>query len=200
MAHRDPSFAPPLHELAPLRVAAAPTRGQGLSLDEKGKLPESVFSLAKFTKSASMDTIVESLVSGDSHSRVEIDAAGKIEWGSGAAAADVNLYRSSADTLTTDDTFEALRLALSDTAPRIQFDETDTTKQWFLVLDGSNISFREDSTSGSNRRLEFYGTPASGNTAIKLSYHNGTAVTLQTVSLGAADSGGTGFKVLRVPN
>lgn len=44
------------------------------------------------------------------------------------------------------------------------------------------------------------GAPTSGQTAIVVTYHNGTAVTAQTVSLGAADSAGTGFKTLRVPN
>ncbi len=42
--------------------------------------------------------------------------------------------------------------------------------------------------------------PTSGNTNTLLAYHNGTSVTFQRVSLGAADSGGSGFKVLRVPN
>ena len=39
-----------------------------------------------------------------------------------------------------------------------------------------------------------------GETALLLRYDNGTAVTTQVVSVGAADSGGVGFRLLRVPN
>lgn len=43
-------------------------------------------------------------------------------------------------------------------------------------------------------------SPTSGNSSLQMQYHNGATVTLQTVSLGIADSGGAGFKLLRVPN
>jgi len=46
-------------------------------------------------------------VSSDSVPRIRIDAGGKITWGSGSAAGDTNLYRSDANTLTTDDVFVA---------------------------------------------------------------------------------------------
>ena len=46
-------------------------------------------------------------VDGDSEARVKIDAGGKITWGSGDAAGDVNLYRSAANTLKTDDALDA---------------------------------------------------------------------------------------------
>lgn len=42
--------------------------------------------------------------------------------------------------------------------------------------------------------------PADGETAILLRRNVGGTLTLQRVSMGAADSGGSGFKVLRVPN
>jgi hypothetical protein len=42
--------------------------------------------------------------------------------------------------------------------------------------------------------------PTSGQTGLLVGYHNGTAVTAQQVTVGAADSGGAGFKLLRVPN
>ena len=48
---------------------------------------------------------VAAKVNGDTQSRVNIDAGGKITWGSGSAAGDTNLYRSAADELTTDDNF-----------------------------------------------------------------------------------------------
>lgn len=46
-------------------------------------------------------------VHSDSVPRIRIDAGGKITWGSGSAAGDTNLYRDSANTLTTDDVFVA---------------------------------------------------------------------------------------------
>jgi len=45
-------------------------------------------------------------VDGDSEARVKIDAGGKITWGSGSATGDVNLYRSAANTLKTDDALD----------------------------------------------------------------------------------------------
>lgn len=44
-------------------------------------------------------------VSGDSQVRWQIDATGKQGWGTGSGAVDTNLYRSSTDTLKTDDSF-----------------------------------------------------------------------------------------------
>lgn len=45
-------------------------------------------------------------VDGDSEPRVKIDAGGKITWSSGSATGDVNLYRSAANTLKTDDALD----------------------------------------------------------------------------------------------
>jgi len=56
--------------------------------------------------SASSDGIAVS-VTGDTNDRIKIDAGGKLTWGSGSAAGDVTLYRNAADSLKTDDTFEA---------------------------------------------------------------------------------------------
>jgi hypothetical protein len=56
--------------------------------------------------SASSDSIAVSL-SGDTNDRFKIEAGGRIVWGTGLAAGDVNLYRDSANALKTDDTFEA---------------------------------------------------------------------------------------------
>lgn len=47
-------------------------------------------------------------VEGDAYNRLEVQVDGKISIGSGAAAPDVNLYRSAANTLKTDDSFEAV--------------------------------------------------------------------------------------------
>jgi len=60
--------------------------------------------------------------------------------------------------------------------------------------------FRDNPTDNVDRAHIDTAAPTSGNTILTLSYHNGTAVAFQKVTLGAADSGGTGFKSLRVPN
>ena len=46
-------------------------------------------------------------VNNDAHARVRIDAGGRLTWSSGAATGDTNLYRLSANTLYTDDVFQA---------------------------------------------------------------------------------------------
>lgn len=53
------------------------------------------------------DTAISARVTGDTVARLATDATGKLSWGSGAGAADTNLYRSSADLLRTDDDFQA---------------------------------------------------------------------------------------------
>lgn len=42
--------------------------------------------------------------------------------------------------------------------------------------------------------------PTSNNTSMTLLINDGTTTTVKQVSIGAADSGGTGFRILRVPN
>lgn len=53
--------------------------------------------------SSASSLLLEGAVSGDAVPRVAVFASGKVEIGSGTAARDVNLYRSTADVLKTDD-------------------------------------------------------------------------------------------------
>lgn len=46
-------------------------------------------------------------VTGESNARLSVDAGGKLTWGSGSASGDATLYRSAANALKTDDTFQA---------------------------------------------------------------------------------------------
>jgi len=62
-------------------------------------------SAQKFSSAAS--TAFDVFVSGDSNARMALDAGGKITWGPGDGAGDVTLYRSAANALKTDDTFQA---------------------------------------------------------------------------------------------
>jgi hypothetical protein len=62
-------------------------------------------SAQKFSSAAS--TAFDIFVSGDSNARIAVDAGGKMTWGPGDGAGDVTLYRSAANALKTDDTFQA---------------------------------------------------------------------------------------------
>lgn len=50
--------------------------------------------------------VVKARVTGDAASRLVVQADGKLVWGDGAGAGDVNLYRSGANTLKSDDSLE----------------------------------------------------------------------------------------------
>lgn len=54
----------------------------------------------------------QSQVTGDAAARFETQADGKLWWGAGAGAVDTNLYRSAANVLSTDDTFEPAAISL----------------------------------------------------------------------------------------
>ena len=56
--------------------------------------------------SAASDAVAVS-VAGDTNDRIKFEAGGKVVWGSGATAGDVNLYRDAADRLKTDDALQA---------------------------------------------------------------------------------------------
>ncbi|MGC5565348.1 hypothetical protein ACPYPG_21270 [Streptomyces sp. FR-108] len=56
-------------------------------------------------RASATSTALDVQVVGDSVARLNINQSGKIEWGSGSATRDTNLYRSAANTLATDDSF-----------------------------------------------------------------------------------------------
>ncbi len=65
-------------------------------------------------RQTNVDNAFSARVTGDGQPRYNVVVSGKIEWGDGTNAADTNLYRSAADTLKTDDNFNA---AVSLTTP-----------------------------------------------------------------------------------
>lgn len=70
-----------------------------------------------------------------------------------------------------------------------------------LVLrSASNAYIAFDTDGGTRRMMVDYGSPPSDQTAISLMTNNGGSVLLRKVYVGAADSGGTGYRMLRVPN
>lgn len=69
--------------------------------------------LFKFILPTAASAGIANQVTGDSVNRYVLFADGKQEWGSGAATRDTNLYRSAADTLKTDDKFDANTYAVA---------------------------------------------------------------------------------------
>lgn len=57
---------------------------------------------------AAAGVVLAGYVTTDAFDRIQILASGEIQWGSGAAARDVRLYRGAANVLQTDNTFEVL--------------------------------------------------------------------------------------------
>ncbi|MFI9200164.1 hypothetical protein [Streptomyces sp. NPDC053048] len=85
-------------------------------MDGSGSLPDTVLDreaagLLRLTGgwrlegAASTTDTLTVRVTGDTVARLVVNADGKLEWSSGSATADTNLYRSGADTLATDDAF-----------------------------------------------------------------------------------------------
>jgi len=69
-------------------------------------MPKFVERITAQTFASAASTALDVFVSGDSNARIAVDAGGKLTWGSGSGAGDVTLYRSAANALKTDDTFE----------------------------------------------------------------------------------------------
>ena len=107
-------------------------------------------------------------VAGDSNARISVDAGGKVTCGTGSAAGDVNLYRSAANALKTDDSFQAVAGLITQT---VDGTPTGTPADGALVIDSTNnkLYFRSGSGWRSGGVSE---TSADGGTAIsQVRYH-----------------------------
>lgn len=83
-------------------------------------------------------------VDQDTFSRLKVEAGGRLTWGSGASAGDVNLYRASADVLQTDDTFKTPTLFVDN----IEVDTTGATTNQALVFNGVKFVPSDVAASG----------------------------------------------------
>ena len=108
-------------------------------------MPKFVERITAQTFASAASTAIDVFVSGDSNARIAVDAGGKLTWGSGSGAGDVTLYRSAANALKTDDTFEGAAGLITLTTSGAP---TDTLADGALAVDTTNTSlyFRADST------------------------------------------------------
>jgi len=85
-------------------------------------------------------------VTGDTVTRLEVSAEGRLEWGSGAAARDTNLYRSAPSVLKTDDALQAAtvqpfgNVTMMATGAYIQRNATALTTTVFASRSATSIS------------------------------------------------------------
>jgi hypothetical protein len=107
---------------------------------QKFTVPITVKQLA----SAGSDAVTV-FVDADTQARLKIEAGGRLTWGSGASAGDVNLYRDSADVLKTDDTLKVPTLFVDG----IEVDTTGATSNQVLKFDGTKFVPGTASTVGS---------------------------------------------------
>ena len=84
-------------------------------------------------------------LNGEVYGRVKLEAGGRISWSDGTGSYDTNIYRSAANTLTTDDIFEALTALVAPTtagAPAV------SVPNGAIAVDNTNnrLYFRSNST------------------------------------------------------
>lgn len=98
-------------------------------------------------------------VDGDSQNRINIDAGGKITWGSGSATGDTTLYRSTADTLKTDDAFTATSLAVTG---QFTFPTSDGSADQVITTNGSGTLTWSDVSANATVSDTAPSSPAAG--------------------------------------
>ena len=101
-------------------------------------------------------------VAGDSNARISVDAGGKVTWGTGSAAGDVTLYRSAANALKTDDSFQAVAGVINlttDGAP------SATSADGTIAIDTTNNQFYYRSSGAWTEVVSQSTTVADGGTS-----------------------------------
>ena len=131
-------------------------------------MPKFVERISAQTFSSAASTALDIFVSGDSNARLAIDAGGKMTWGSGSGAGDATLYRSAANALKTDDSFQAAGGLITETTSGTP---SSTPVDGALLIDTANNKFYFRSSSGW-RSGGVSETSADGGTAIsQVRYH-----------------------------
>lgn len=147
----------------------------------------------RYVVDASTDKAIGVRVYSDTVNRLNI-LPGKIEIGSGSAAVDVNLYRKAANKLVTDDAFG---IASGNSGAPGLFFTVDTSSTGIYMVSEGVIG----TAANGAQNCEFSTPTTSAGCGIgKVSAFIAGSASMRTVTIGAADSGGTGFRALVVAN
>lgn len=138
-------------------------------------------------------------VDADTFARLKVEAGGRLVWGSGSGAGDVNLYRDAADVLRTDDTFKTPTLFVDN----IEIDPTGAVTDHVLKYDGTKFISASVSFGGGGGSTTLDGlldvTVPSPLTNDVLQY-NGTAwVNVSASAVGATSLDGLSDVVITAP-
>jgi hypothetical protein len=109
--------------------------------------------------------------------------------------ADVSLYRGAANVLQTDDDFRVNRAS-----GNANLYLKTATREYIFFADEATNDFGIWDNVGGLSPARWTGTIADTETAMIVRRNVGGSLTTQRVSMGAIDSGGAGYKLLRVPN
>jgi hypothetical protein len=100
----------------PLNLSSSASSGNSFSITNTASAPTDT--TVRFVGAASGDNLVGARVSGDTQNRYKFDTNGKMQWGTGTATPDTNLYRAAANVLATDDSLDVVLHALGLPTPR----------------------------------------------------------------------------------
>lgn len=135
----------------------------------------------------------------------QVNAQRVVNWTDNAVSSKRNVIKSYPNAVDNFVGFSKSLRVIASSTPRYTFGATGVTD--FAALEWSRSSGANNgvrtvvNVGGSDVVLQaLKEAPASGNTAMILLVNNGTTTTAVQVSVGAADSGGVGFRMLRVPN
>lgn len=129
--------------------------------------------------SAASDALAVS-VDGEAADRIKFEAGGRLVWGGGASAGDVNLYRDAADALKTDDSFEAAAGVITLTTSGTP---TSSIADGAIAIDTTNDTFYFKSSgtwqevSGGGASVTISDTPPSAPENGNLWYESDTGLT-----------------------
>lgn len=131
--------------------------------------------------------VLQGRVAADTANRVQLNAAGKMEWGSGSGVVDTNLYRYAADGLATDDALKLAAAAIllfgaaGDTnLYRSAADVLATDDDLSLKTAGKGLQFKEGSNARMGTATLVAGEAVVANTSVTAD----TRILLTTQSLG----------------
>jgi hypothetical protein len=127
-------------------------------------------------------------VDADTQARLKLEAGGRLVWGSGASAGDVNLYRDGVDVLKTDDTFKTPTLFVDN----IEIDPTGAVTNDVLVYNGSKFTAASVALGGGGASLTVSDTAPTSPSEGDLWFNSSNARTYVYYDSSWVEVGGSG--------